>query len=145
LKGDATYWTVRTGARVAENVAWGYPDPLPEAPWLAGYVASSADRMDAWYEEDERVIGHPYDPYHRVDVLQSSRAVRVTIDGEVLAESDRPRRVLETGLPARYYLPPEDVRTDRLVRSETRSVCPYEGVATHWTLRLDGREVVDAA
>jgi len=145
FKGDASYWTIRAGGQVAENAVWGYPEPLTGAPALAGHVAFYADRMDAWYEEDDRVLGHPHDPYHRVDVHQSSRHVRISLEGEVLAESDRPKMVFETGLPPRYYLRPEDVRTDLLTPSATSAICPYKGVASHWTLRVDGREVVDAA
>jgi uncharacterized protein (DUF427 family) len=67
--------------------------------------------IDAWYEEDEQVFVHPRDPYHRVDILQSSRRVRVSVGGEVIAETQRPIVLFETGLPPRYYIPPEDVRT----------------------------------
>lgn len=100
--------------------------------------------MDAWYEEDEQTIGHPHDPYHRVDVLQSSRHVRVTVGGEVVAESDQPKMLFETSLPPRYYLPPEDVRTDRLTESGTETVCSYKGRAAHRSLTVNGERVDDA-
>jgi uncharacterized protein (DUF427 family) len=58
--------------------------------------------IDHWYEEDEEVFIHPRDPYHRVDVLKSSRHVKIRVDGEVVAETDRPRILFETGLPPRY-------------------------------------------
>lgn len=144
FKGDASYWSVQVGDRVAENAVWSYPEPREDAPPLAGYLAFYSDRMDAWYEEDERVIGHPHDPYHRVDVLQSSRQVRVTVNGEVVAESTRPKMLFETGLPPRYYLPPEDVQTDLLTPSETKSVCPYKGRASHWSVKIDGERIDDA-
>ena len=63
------------------------------------------NNIDHWYEEDEEIFVHPRDPYHRVDVLQSSRHVKVRVNGEVVAETDRPRILFETGLPPRYYLP----------------------------------------
>jgi uncharacterized protein (DUF427 family) len=110
---------------------WGYPEPI--APWLEGFVAFYGDAMDGWYEEDEQVFGHPRDPYSRIDVLKSSRRVKVSVDGTVLAESDRPIMLFETGLPARYYLPREDVRLDLLEPSETRSQCPYKGQARYWS------------
>ena len=81
------------------------------------------------------MIGHMRDPYHRVDVLQSSRPVRVEIDGEVVAETDRPRALFETGLPTRWYIPPEDVRRDLLVDTATRSVCAYKGIASYHSVR----------
>ena len=144
FKGDAAYWTVRAGDKVAENAVWGYPTPIESAPPIAGYLAFYADRMDAWYEEDERTIGHPHDPYHRVDVLRSSRHVRVTLDGTVLAESNRPKMLFETSLPPRYYLPFEDVRSDALSLSETKTTCPYKGIASYWSVAVDGRTVEDA-
>jgi uncharacterized protein (DUF427 family) len=93
--------------------------------------------MDAWYEEDEQVFEHPRDPYHRVDVLQSSRQVRVEIGGQVVAESRHPRLLFETNLPTRYYLPVEDVRMDLLEATQTSTVCPYKGTASYWRLRGD--------
>src|SRR5918912_28251 len=65
FKGDASYWTVRAGERVAEDALWGYPEPIESAAWLRGYVAPYWDKFDAWYEEDERVAGRLRDPYHR--------------------------------------------------------------------------------
>jgi uncharacterized protein (DUF427 family) len=131
VKGDAAYWTVSAGGRTAENAVWGYPEPI--APWLTGYVSFYWNAMDAWYEEDEQVFGHPHDPYHRVDMLKSSRHVKVSVDGVVLAESSRPVILFETGLPVRYYLPREDVRLDALKRSETTSHCAYKGEARYWS------------
>ncbi len=72
------------------------------------------NKMNAWYEEDEQVFVHPKDPYHRVDVLASSRRVKVTVNGEVVAETERPKILFETGLPPRYYIPEEDASGDVL-------------------------------
>jgi uncharacterized protein (DUF427 family) len=145
FKGDASYWTVRVGERVSENTVWAYREPLDGARWLQGYRAVYADRMDAWFDEDEHVVGHLRDPYHRVDVRRSSRHVVVRAGELVVAESSRPMLLSETGLPNRYYLPPSDVRTDLLVSSTTTSICPYKGEASYWSLRLpDGRIVDDA-
>ena len=58
--------------------------------------------MDAWFEEDEGIFVHPRDPYHRVDVLDSSRHVKVSVNGEVIAETRRPKVLFETALPPRY-------------------------------------------
>jgi uncharacterized protein (DUF427 family) len=111
----------------------------PADPELAGYVVLDFKGFDAWYEEDERNVSHPRDPFHRIDIVHSSRHVRVELDGETLAESSRPYLLFETGLPPRYYLPPEDVRTDRLARSDTRTACAYKGQASYWA--ADGRDV----
>jgi uncharacterized protein (DUF427 family) len=142
-KGEASYWTIRVGDKVLENAMWGYLDPLPGREDIRGYRALYWNKMDAWYEEDEQVFKHPRDPYHRVDVLQSSRSVRVEINGQTVAESTRPHLLFETGLPTRYYLPVEDVRMDLLEPTDSTSVCPYKGTATYWRLKGDasGRDV----
>jgi uncharacterized protein (DUF427 family) len=130
-KGDARHFSVRVGDRVSENAAWSYPEPLPDAPPLAGHLAFYWGRMEEWLEEDEPLIGHARDPYHRVDVLDSSRVVRVEIDGQVVAETSRPRALFETGLPTRWYFSPEDVREDLLAASDKQTVCAYKGVASY--------------
>ena len=140
-KGEASHWTVRAGDRVAENAAWSYPNPVPDAPPLAGYIAFYWDRLDEWLEEDETAVGHARDPYHRVDVLDTSREVRVELDGEVVAETRRSRVLFETGLPPRWYIPPDDVRKDALVDSEKQTTCAYKGFASYWSVRVgDGLE-----
>jgi uncharacterized protein (DUF427 family) len=106
---------------------------------LSGYVIVDFAEFDAWYEEDERNVAHPRDPFHRIDIVHSSRHVRVERDGEVLAESSTPYLLFEPPLPIRYYLPPEDVRTDLLQASETKTFCAYKGQATYWS--LDGEDV----
>jgi uncharacterized protein (DUF427 family) len=106
----------------------------PRDPALAGFVVLDFAGFDAWYEEDERNVGHPRDPFHRIDIVHSSRAVRVELDGRVLAESSRPILLFEPPLPVRYYLPPEDVRTDLLQPSDTRTFCAYKGQASYSSL-----------
>lgn len=92
--------------------------------------------MDAWFEEDEEVFTHPRDPYTRLDILPSSRHVRVEVDGMTIAESTSPRLLFETGLPVRYYLPKTHVRMDLLTASDTESHCPYKGQAEWWSVRV---------
>src|SRR5436190_1854865 len=89
FKGDASYWSVRVGDRVAENAVWTYEEPIDEASWLRGLVSVYPERMDAWLDEDEEVTGLR-DPYHRVDARRSSRRIEVRSDGQVLARSERP-------------------------------------------------------
>jgi uncharacterized protein (DUF427 family) len=101
-------------------------------PDLEGYVILDFGDFDAWYEEDERNVSHPRDPFHRIDIVHSSRHVRIERDGEVLAESSRPYLLFETHLPVRWYLPAEDVRTDLLTPSDRRTACAYKGEASYW-------------
>lgn len=145
FKGDASHWSVHVGERVAENAVWGYPEPLEGAPPLAGYLAFHWAAMDRWLEEDEEVWGHPRDPYTRVDVRQSSRHVRVTLGGEVLAESDRPKLLFETSLPIRVYVPRADVRTKLMNRSRRVTYCPYKGRASYWSAQAAGALAEDVA
>ncbi len=145
FKGDAVYYTVRVGEDVRENAVWAYPDPKPEAAWLAPFASLYWDRADAWYEEDERLLGHVRDPYHRVDTRRTSRPVHVSADdGTEVARSQRAVLLFETGLPARVYVPREDVAAE-LVPSPKRSVCPYKGEATYFSVRVGGRLLEDAA
>jgi uncharacterized protein (DUF427 family) len=105
---------------------------------LAGYVVLDFDAFD-WYEEDERIAGHPRDPFHSVDVRQSARPVRIEVDGEVVAETTAARLLYETQLPMRFYLPREDVVAP-LRPSARRTYCPFKGEASYWS--LDGIENV---
>jgi uncharacterized protein (DUF427 family) len=138
--GEATFWTVRAGDAVADGAAYAYESPPEPAAMVRGLVAFDWDAMDAWFEEDEEVFVHPRDPYHRIDVLRSSRRVVVRWGGTVIADSNRPQMLIETGLPVRWYLPREDVRSDLLEPSYTTTGCPYKGVAQYWTLRDGDRE-----
>jgi uncharacterized protein (DUF427 family) len=108
---------------------------------LAGYVAFDFDAFD-WYEEDERIAGHPRDPFHRVDALRSARPVRIEVGGDVVAETTRARLVFETSLPMRFYLPREDVRLE-LHPSSRRTYCPYKGEASYWSVDVAGRRRKD--
>ena len=102
------------------------------------YSRIAWDAVDAWFEEDEEVFKHPRDPYHRVDVLHSSRHVRVLVDGQVVADSRSPRLLFETNLPVRYDLPKLDVRMDLLSLTDRSSVCPYKGTAEYWSVNING-------
>ncbi len=143
-KGEASYWTIRVGERETKDAVWSYPEPLAEREDIRGYLAFYWGRMDHWYEEDEEVFVHPRDPYHRVDIIHSSRHVRVALGDQTLAESDRPVLLFETGLPTRYYLPREDVKLDLLESTGTSTQCPYKGTASdYWRLRgeAEGRDL----
>jgi uncharacterized protein (DUF427 family) len=142
-KGRARYWNVRVEDRVAPDAIWEYPEPIDSASFLAGYLALDWRSFDEWFVEDEQVFGHPRDPYSRIDVYTSTRQVRVVLDGEVLADTRRPKILFETSLPPRYYLPAADVRTELLVPSSTKSRCAYKGSASYWHVRLGDRLIDD--
>jgi uncharacterized protein (DUF427 family) len=131
-RGEAEIYDVLVDGGKAEAAARRYPDSPLEA--LRGLVRFDWAAMDEWLEEDEPVYTHPRSPYTRVDILASSRHVRVEVDGVTVAESDQPRILFETGLPPRYYLPLSDVRMDLLRPSDTQTHCPYKGTAGYWSL-----------
>ena len=137
--GPAAYWDVRVGDRCASDGAYSWQQPPEGASAMAGLIAFDWDAMDGVLEEDEEVFVHPRDPYTRIDVLRSSRRVRISLHGTLLADSVRPRMLIESGLPVRWYLPRADVLTDLLQPSGTTTRCPYKGVARYWSLRVDGR------
>jgi len=109
----------------------------PSDPALDGYVLLEFEAFDAWYEEDEPNVAHPRDPFHRIDIVHSSRHVLVELDGATLAESTRPCLLFEPPLPVRCYLPREDVRTDLLAPSDTRTACAYKGQASYLSTATD--------
>ena len=145
FKGEASYWTVRVGDDVREDAVWAYEQPLEEAAWLRGFAALAFDRADRWMVEDEPVAGGLRDPYHHVDAHASSRPVRVTANGELLAASERPTLVFETSMPVRVYVPRGDVVAGRLQPSTTTRTDPYIGEATHWHVLAGGERYDDAA
>jgi uncharacterized protein (DUF427 family) len=117
----------------------------PEDPDLAGYVILDWAAFTSWQEEDDVVVGHPHDPFDRIDCLRSSRHIVVASAGQVLADTRRSTLLFETALPMRYYVPRDDVRMDVLAPSELRSVCAYKGTASYWSATIDGRVERDIA
>ena len=144
FKGDARYWNVRVGDRVVTDAFWEYPIPGPGSPDLTGLMSPYVEKLDRWFEEDEEILGHPRDPFHRVDARRSSAHVVVRVRGEQVANSRRPVAIFESGLPVRWYIPLDDVRGDHLVESSTTTVCPYKGVARYWSIKMADGVVEDA-
>ncbi len=142
-KGTCERWALRVGDRSVPDAAWSYSDVPEAASFLNGLVALDWDAMDEWFCEDEQILGHPRDPYHRIDVFPTSRHVRVLLDGELLAETRRALALFETSLPPRYYMPVEDVRAELLEPSSARTRCAYKGSASYWSVRVGDRIVED--
>ena len=138
--GADNLWDVRVGDAVAERAAFNKADE--EA--LAGHVAFRWHDMDAWFEEDEQAFTHPRDPYVRIETIQSSRHVKVVVNGETVAETRRPVLLFETGLKTRFYMPKTDVRMDLLVPSDNHTECPYKGEASYYSVQVGDTLVEDA-
>ena len=103
-------------------------------------IAFAWEALDRWYEEDEELIVHLRDPYHRIDVMPTSRHLRISLDGEVLAETRRAKVLYETGLPPRWYIPREDVSEELLAPSDHRTGCAYKGFASYRSVRVGDLE-----
>jgi uncharacterized protein (DUF427 family) len=140
-RGTAEVLDVVTGGETAAGAARRYPDSPIEQ--LRGAVRLDWAAMTEWLEEDEPVYVHARDPYTRVDILASSRHIRVELDGVTLAESRSPRILFETGLPPRYYLPLGEVRMDLLRASDSQTNCPYKGTARYWSVEMNGKTYDD--
>jgi uncharacterized protein (DUF427 family) len=139
--GTAELLDVSVDGQTVEKAARRYAEsPVTE---LRDAIRLEFRAMDEWLEEDEPIYVHPRDPYTRIDVLASSRQVRVEVDGVTLAESTSPRILFETNLPPRYYLPLSDVRMALLTPSRTETQCPYKGTATYWSVEVNGRSCPD--
>jgi uncharacterized protein (DUF427 family) len=124
---------VRNGGRAAAGAF------RPDDPDLAGYVVLDFAAFE-WLEEDEPIVAHPHDPFHRIDILRSSRHVRIELDGRLLAESKEPMLLFETNLPVRFYLPRAQVVID-LEPSDTATYCAYKGRASYFSLQGGPRDI----
>lgn len=140
-RGEATLYQVKAGNKEAR--AYGYTDPKVEE--LAGHVAFKWATMDHWFEEDEEVYTHARDPYTRIDIVPSSRRVRVEIDGVTVADTTNAAFLFETSLPTRYYIPKTDVRFDLLTPTDHATACPYKGTARYWSVEIEGNVHADIA
>lgn len=138
-RGEAAYYGLKVGG-LERHRAVQVLDSSP-VEGLSGTAHFEWGKLDAWFEEDERVLVHPRSPYVRVDALRSTRTVRVELEGVVLAESSSPVMVFETGLPTRYYVNRTEVDFTHLVHSPTVTECPYKGTTSgYWSVRV-GDEV----
>ena len=138
-RGPAHWSDLHMPDRVVANAAWTHPTPPAGVPSLDGLISFEWNLMDAWFEEDDEIIIHPRSPYQRIDVLRSSRHVRVELNGVELVDTRQPLILLEGGHnPARYYLPWADVRGELLEPSDSFTGCPYKGRASYWHARIGG-------
>jgi uncharacterized protein (DUF427 family) len=131
-----TKWFDVVGANgdVAKRAAWQHVDPPPQAAALRGAVAFAWRAMDAFYEEDERILGHAADPYHRIDIRRTSRHLVVHHDGRLVADTRAPLVLYESGFAPRWYVPRAAVVADSLEPVDGQTFCPYKGVASYYDI-----------
>ncbi len=80
---------------------------------------------------------------HQITITPSESHVEITLHGEKLAETDRAVLLAETGLPTRYYIPRQDVRTGLLRPTATQTRCPFKGQASYWSAEVGGEVHAD--
>lgn len=118
---------------------------IPADPDLTGMVVLDFAAFDSWWAEEQETVGHAHDPFKRIEVLTSSRLVEVSHAGIMLAAGDRPKLLLETHLPPRWYFPPDQVEMELLVPSETTTTCAYKGHASYFSVAGENPAGADIA
>ena len=101
---------------------------------LQGRVAFAWPAMDAFYEEDERIVGHAADSYHRIDIRQTSRNLLVRHRDRIIADTKRPVVLYESGFAPRWYLARTDVDESALTPVEHQTFCPYKGLCGYYDI-----------
>jgi len=145
--GEIVRWTLRVDGREAKHAAFTFREGAQAAEGekvdLSAYIGFDFDAMDSWYEEAEKLLGHPRDPFTRIDIRRGSRPIRAEVDGVTIVDSAGPLLLTETGLGLRYYIPKDDVNWKLFSESDTESICPYKGRARYWSANIDGKQHKD--
>lgn len=132
--GTVAWFTVEVADRTVNHAAWRYTALPGYAAVLQGRLAFAWRGMDAFYEEDDRIVGHAADAYHRIDIRSTSRHL-VVRDGErLVADTRRPLALYESGFAPRWYLPREDVDESVLEPVAGQTFCPYKGLASYYDI-----------
>jgi uncharacterized protein (DUF427 family) len=132
--GETIWFEVAGGTRHAPRGAWQHVALPDHADILRDKVALAWAAMDAFYEEDDRILGHAADPYHRIDIRQASRHLVVRVDDRVIADTTSPLVLYESGFAPRWYVPRDDVVDEALTPVDLQTFCPYKGVASYYDI-----------
>jgi len=127
----ATAWF---GVNGVPHAAWQFSDLPAHAAVLRDRVAFAWRAMDAFYEEDERIVGHAADMYHRVDIRKTSRHLVVKDGDRVVADTHHPLALYESGFAPRWYVPREDIDQSALTPVDGQTFCPYKGLASYYDI-----------
>lgn len=120
--------------QITRRGAWQHVDPPAQAGALRDTVAFAWRAMDAFYEEDERILGHAADPYHRIDIRRTSRHLVVRDGDQIVADTHAPLVLYESGFAPRWYVPRADIDSDALEPVEGQTFCPYKGLASYYNV-----------
>ncbi|MFE7167843.1 DUF427 domain-containing protein [Streptomyces sp. NPDC057616] len=137
--GDTSWFAVRAGGRTTERAAWEFTALPGHATELQGRIAFAWRAMDGFYEEDERILGHAADNYHRIDIRTTSRTLEVRLGDTVIARSEHPVVLYESGFAPRWYVPRADIDETALRPVEGQTFCPYKGLCDYYDIGEAGR------
>jgi uncharacterized protein (DUF427 family) len=132
--GPTAWFAVQAGGQSAPRGAWQHIELPAHAKELEARVAFAWPAMEAFYEEDERILGHAADSYHRIDIRQSSRRLVVRHRERIIADTRRPLVLYESGFAPRWYVPRADIDDSSLARVEHRTFCPYKGLCSYYDI-----------
>jgi uncharacterized protein (DUF427 family) len=132
--GLTSWYTVRAGEHTAPRGAWQHTGLPAHASELQARVAFAWRAMDAFYEEDERIVGHAADSYHRIDIRQASRNLVVRHRDRIIADTRRPIVLYESGFAPRWYVLRADIDESALTPVEHRTFCPYKGLCSYYNI-----------
>jgi len=132
--GATSWYTVQAGSQSKARAAWQHGELPDYASMLKGRVAFAWRAMDAFYEEDQRIVGHAADMYHRIDIRPTSRQLVVRHGDQVIADTTRPLALYESGFAPRWYVPRADVDESVLTRVQRQTFCPYKGVCSYYDI-----------
>jgi uncharacterized protein (DUF427 family) len=132
--GLTAWYTVRADDHRAVRGAWQHIELPGYASEFQARVAFAWPAMDAFYEEDERIVGHAADSYHRIDIRQTSRRLVVRHGDRVIADTNRPLVLYESGFAPRWYVPRGDIDESALTAVEHQTFCPYKGVCSYYDI-----------
>lgn len=132
--GSTEWFAVTAGGNSTPHSAWQHSAAPDFAAEFRNRVAFAWRAMDAFFEEDERIVGHAADPYHRIDIRDSSRHLQVKLRDRVIADTTRPVVLFESGFAPRWYVRRDDVDMSALVLTEGQTFCPYKGLASYYDI-----------
>jgi uncharacterized protein (DUF427 family) len=132
--GLTSWYTVQAGEQSAPRGAWQHIDLPTYASELKARVAFAWPAMEAFYEEDERIVGHAADSYHRIDIRQASRSLVVRHRDRIIADTKRPVVLYESGFARRWYVARVDVDESALTPVEHQTFCPYKGLCSYYDI-----------
>jgi uncharacterized protein (DUF427 family) len=132
--GVTKWYAVRHGEHEAARGAWEHVAAPAFAEMFSGRVAFAWHAMDAFYEEEERILGHAADTYHRIDIRLTARHLTVRAGDRLVADTTRPLVLCESGFAPRWYVPRADVVAQALDAVSRQTFCPYKGLCSYYDL-----------